>query len=109
MSASADAVFDALGDPTRRAVLELVGRTGPATATELAAHLPVTRQAVVKHLDTLRAAGLVESNRTGRDVRYGLTAAPLESAAAWMARVGTTWDARLGRLQTRATRKKSSG
>ena len=107
MAASPDAVFDALGDPTRRAVLELVGRTGPATATELAAHLPVTRQAVVKHLDTLRSAGLVASSRTGRDVRYELRSSPLESAAAWMDRVGTTWDRRLARLTARAATKKA--
>ena len=102
MAASADAVFHALGDPTRRAVLELVGRTGPATATELAARLPVSRQAVVKHLDTLRAAGLVDSNKSGRDVRYELRAAPLESAAAWMERVGSAWDDRLALLTARA-------
>src|SRR5437764_34051 len=84
-------------------VAAFVGRTGPATATELAAHLPVTRQAVVKHLDTLRAAGLVDSNRTGRDVRYGLRPAPLETAAHWMERVGATWDRRLARLSDRAT------
>ncbi len=98
----ADAVFDALGDPTRRAVLALVGRRGPLTASELAGHLPVTRQAVMKHLDTLRAAGLVTSERDGRAVRYALRSAPLDDAAAWMASVGDAWDRRLADLSRRA-------
>lgn len=96
------AVFDALGDPTRRAVLALVGRQGPLTATELADRMPITRQAVMKHLDLLRTAGLVASERDGRAVRYALRAEPLDEAAAWMASVGAAWDRRLGALAQRA-------
>jgi DNA-binding transcriptional ArsR family regulator len=102
-------VFEALADPTRRAVLTLVGRQGPATATELAAQLPVSRQAVAKHLDALRSAGLVESDKHGRDVRYGLKPEGLDPAAAWMDDVGATWDRRLSALAERAKARKRRG
>jgi DNA-binding transcriptional ArsR family regulator len=93
------AVFDALGDPTRRAVLEAVAASGPVTATELARTFPVSRQALVKHLTALAAADLVTAEREGRDVRYRLTPAPLDGAAAWLGEVGGRWDARLARLR----------
>ena len=96
------AVFEALADPTRREVLTLVGRQGPVTATELAAQLPVSRQAVAKHLAALRGAGLVECDKHGRDVRYGLRPAGLEHAGAWMEAVGAAWDRRLATLAKRA-------
>jgi DNA-binding transcriptional ArsR family regulator len=95
-------VFEALADPTRRAVLTMVGRHGPVTATELAAELPVSRQAVAKHLDALRVAGLVESDKQGRDVRYGLRPDGLDDASAWMDAVGAAWDRRLTALARRA-------
>jgi DNA-binding transcriptional ArsR family regulator len=94
-----DAVFAALADPTRRRVLDEVGRRGGATATELAADLPVTRQAVAKHLGVLSDAHLVDARRSGRETRYRVTPAPLGDAIDWMARVGAEWDARLARLQ----------
>ena len=96
------AVFEALADPTRREVLTLVGRQGPVTATELAAQLPVSRQAVAKHLAALRGAGLVDSDKCGRDVRYGLRPDGLEHASAWMDAVGAAWDRRLATLARRA-------
>jgi DNA-binding transcriptional ArsR family regulator len=91
-------VFDALGDPTRRHIVESLAG-GEATATQLAADLPVTRQAVAKHLTALREAGLVESRRQGRETLYRVNAAPLDDAAAWIVRVGGEWDARLARLR----------
>ncbi|MBA2474638.1 MAG: winged helix-turn-helix transcriptional regulator [Actinobacteria bacterium] len=92
-------IFEALADPTRRhLVAELSERAG-ATATELAAGLPVTRQAVAKHLSALRAAGLVEAERNGREVRYRLTPEPLGGALAWLVTVGAQWDERLERLR----------
>jgi DNA-binding transcriptional ArsR family regulator len=106
---SPDHVFAALGDPTRREVLALVGRRGPLTATELAERLPVSRQAVMKHLDQLRDAGLVASEKDGRAVRYTLCADPLDDAAAWMAGVGAAWDRRLGALAERAKVRKGAG
>jgi len=96
------AVFEALADPTRREVLTLVGRHGPVTATELAEQLPVSRQAVAKHLDALRTAGLVDREKEGRDVRYGLTPGGLEGASTWMEQVGAAWDRRLAALAKRA-------
>jgi len=94
-----DAVFDALADPTRRSVIRLLSEAGPTTATELAGRLPVSRQAVAKHLTTLSEAGLVAGHRSGREVRYELTAAPLSQAMSWMADVGGEWDRRLETLR----------
>jgi DNA-binding transcriptional ArsR family regulator len=93
-----DGVFAALGDPRRRSLVEAVATRGSATATELAAALPVTRQAVAKQLAALADAGLLRAHRAGRETRYEVTPAPLADAAAWMAEVGGRWDARLAAL-----------
>ena len=90
-------VFSALADPTRRQLLSTIA-AAPATATELASRLPISRQAVVKHLSTLSDAGLLERERTGRDVRYRVTPAPLSDAVSWMTSVGGQWDERLAAL-----------
>jgi DNA-binding transcriptional ArsR family regulator len=95
----AEAVFEALADATRRQVVRRLAEAGPATATELAGDLPVTRQAVAKHLATLAEAGLVTSDRHGRETRYQLTPEPLAAAVSWMASVGSQWDDRLQALQ----------
>ena len=95
----AGAVFEALADPTRRRLVGMLAERDTATATELAAELPVTRQAVAKHLAALDAAGLVAGRRLGRETRYRLTPRPLEDAAAWLARVGAEWDERLAALR----------
>ena len=92
------AVFDALADPTRREVMRRLAEGGPATATELAGDLPVTRQAVAKHLATLAEAGLVSSDRQGRETRFSFTPEPLAEAVSWMADVGRQWDDRLSAL-----------
>ena len=92
-------VFFALADPHRRYVLETLAARGSATATELAAELPVTRQAVAKHLAALGDAGLVSSRRAGRETRYRLTPAPLDEALSWIEQVGGRWDERLAALQ----------
>jgi DNA-binding transcriptional ArsR family regulator len=94
-------IFDALADPTRRTVLRAVAEDGPLTATELATRLPVSRQAVAKHLGTLEAAGLVWGERQGRDVRFRFDPAPLDDAVAWIAAVGERWDRRLAQLDKR--------
>ena len=93
------AVFSALADPTRRRLLGRLSERPSATATELAAAEPVSRQAIVKHLQSLDEAGLVRPARAGREVRYALTTAPLEDAAGWMTTVGAQWDRRLARLR----------
>ncbi len=98
---SREVVFDALSDPTRRRLLSRLGERESATATALAAELPVTRQAVAKHLGALESAGLVAHERNGREVRYRLTPAPLSGAMAWMASVGGRWDTRLADLGRR--------
>ena len=91
-------VFDALGDPTRRHIVESLSRH-EASATQLAAELPVTRQAVAKHLTALRDAGIVDSRKQGRETLYRVNTEPLDEAAAWIVRVGGQWDARLERLR----------
>ena len=91
-------VFFALADPNRRFLLETLAARGDATATELAAELPVTRQAVSKHLAALSDAGLVRSARAGRETRYRLTPEPLGEAVSWIEQVGGAWDERLAAL-----------
>ena len=93
----AGAVFEALADPMRRRLLQTIS-SAPATATELAGELPISRQAVAKHLTALSQAGLLERERSGRDVRYYVTPAPLSEAVSWIADVGGQWDERLARL-----------
>ena len=90
-------MFDALADPMRRRLLSQIA-AHPSTATELAGELPISRQAVAKHLTSLSRAGLLERERSGRDVRYRVTPAPLSDAVSWMAEVGGQWDERLARL-----------
>jgi ArsR family transcriptional regulator, cadmium/lead-responsive transcriptional repressor len=92
-------VFEALADPTRRRLVTLLGERGGASATELSREVPVTRQAVTKHLGALTAAGLATATREGREVRYRLTPEPLSGAMAWMADVGAQWDDRLATLK----------
>jgi DNA-binding transcriptional ArsR family regulator len=91
-------VFAALADPNRRFVVQTLAARGTATPTELAAALPVTRQAVAKPIAALRAAGLVSADRSGREMRYRLTPEPLDEAVDWLERVGTEWDERLAAL-----------
>lgn len=99
MTDRVDRVFQALADPTRRNVLRRLTEHGSATPTELAAELPVTRQAVSKHLVALSDAGLVASERAGRETRYRATPAPMAEAVDWIADVGAGWDARLDGLR----------
>ena len=91
-------VFLALADPTRRAVMARLSE-GPVTATELAERLPVSRQAVAKHLASLETAGLVASERHGRERQFRLTPGPLAAAMEWMTDVGSQWDERLQALR----------
>ena len=92
-------MFTALADGTRRQVLRCLAEDGPATATQLAGRLPVTRQAVAKHLSALDDAGLVAVERCGREARYRLTPLPFTDAMSWMAAVGSEWDDRLAALR----------
>lgn len=96
-------MFAALADPTRRALAEALDRRGQATATELATELPVSRQAIAKHLRVLADAGLVVPEREGREQRYRLEPRPLDDAARWLAATGADWDRRLARLRRSIT------
>lgn len=91
-------VFEALSDPMRRRLLVQLA-AAPATATTLAGELPISRQAVAKHLDALSRAGLLARERSGREVVYRVTPAPLTDAIRWMIDVAGQWDDRLGRLE----------
>ena len=94
-----DALWDAVADPSRRRVLDLLVARGDATPTVLAAELPFTRQAVTKHLGVLERAGLVTSRRAGREVRYSVTASALSRASELMTETAKRWDARLARIK----------
>lgn len=103
-----DRVFAALGDAGRRSLVEAVAARGTATATELAAELPITRQAVAKQLTALADAGLLHPTRSGRETRYEVTPEPLEQAVEWMITVGAAWDERLAALRSSLGRQGNS-
>jgi DNA-binding transcriptional ArsR family regulator len=94
-----DKLWSAVGEPTRRRMLDQLLLDGGGTATSLSEHLPVTRQAVSKHLDVLDRSGLVHSTAVGREKRYRVDEAQLARAVAQLAAVGETWDARLRRIK----------
>ena len=98
-----DAVFAALADPTRRQVIERLAAEPTATATQLATELPITRQAVAKHLGALTSARLATAERHGRETHYRLTPEPLADAVSWMPDVGMRWDERLDALAKRVS------
>jgi DNA-binding transcriptional ArsR family regulator len=97
----------ALADPTRRRVVETLARGGTVTASGLAAQLPMTRQAVAKHLSALRGAELVSVTRVGRETHYKLRPQPLDDAAHWIQMVSAEWGDRLEALR-RSLEKRSA-
>lgn len=94
-----DEVWTAVGDPNRRRLLDLLLDTGESTPTKLAKHLPLTRQAVSKHLGVLERAGLVNSTPQGRQMTYRIRADELDQATRSIAEVATRWDRRLRRIK----------
>jgi DNA-binding transcriptional ArsR family regulator len=88
-------VLLALADPVRRRIIATLVRDGDATSTSLAAPLPVTRQAVAKHLAVLERAGLVRGRRSGREVRYSADLQPLRHATRWLDTLAEQWEGRL--------------
>lgn len=94
-----DVLFGALADPTRRMLVERLLTRGPETATVLAEATPLTRQAVLKHLQVLEAAGLLTHERAGREVRYRVTPQPLATAVGWILDTAGLWDKRIDRLR----------
>jgi len=110
MSVVADpepAVFAALADPTRWRMLGMLAQRGEGTATTLAAELPVSRPAVIKHLAVLDHAGLVSRRRAGREVRYRVEPARLDATARRMADLAAAWDIRLAALRALAEREET--
>ena len=99
-------VFDALGDPTRRRVLADLSALGEASCTDLSRGMPISRQAVNKHLNALMDAGLVSTQRQGREVVYRVRPEPLTDAVRWMTQVGAAWDDRLNALRSQLKRRK---
>ena len=97
--AEEDALWAAVADPTRRRVLDALLEQGGGSTTTLAEGLPVTRQAVAKHLAVLNRVGLVAGRRNGREVRYVVRPERLDTAAESMARVAAQWDRRLARIK----------
>jgi DNA-binding transcriptional ArsR family regulator len=104
-----DDLWSAIGDPTRRRMLDLLLADGAGTATTLSDRLPVTRQAVAKHLVVLDRVGLVHVTPAGRERRYRVDEAQLARAVAQLADVGAAWDARLQRIKRIAEAIERSG
>jgi DNA-binding transcriptional ArsR family regulator len=100
IEAIAEEVFTALADPSRRAILAALAASGPTTATDLATRLPITRQAIAKHLALLAEAGLVAAEPgERRRVRYRLRSAPMQVAQQFLAAMARDWDRQLDALQ----------
>lgn len=97
--AEPDEVLAAMADPTRRRLLEVLAADGPATASTLADGLPISRQAVAKHLAVLRRAGLVSSSQHGRDVRFAVRTDGLSQTADWLAALAAEWDDKLAAIK----------
>ena len=104
-----DDLWSAVGDPTRRRMLDLLLSEGTGTATSLSEHLPVTRQAVTKHLVVLDRVGLVHGTAAGREKHYRVDERQLARAVAQLADVGATWDRRLQRIKRIAETIQRSG
>jgi DNA-binding transcriptional ArsR family regulator len=105
IEAIAEQVFVALADPSRRAILAALASGGPATATDLAGHLPITRQAIAKHLTLLAEAGLVAAEPgERRRVRYRLRSGPMQVAQQFLAALARDWDGPLDALKDHLSR-----
>jgi len=94
-----DDLWSAVGDPTRRRMVDLLLSHGGGTATSLSEHLPVTRQAIAKHLAVLDRVGLVHATTAGRERQFHVDQAQLARAVAQLADVGAAWDSRLRRIK----------
>jgi len=95
-----ETVFDAVADPTRRVLLDRLRHRSGLSLSELADGLPMSRQAVTKHLDALRRAGLVRIRREGRERLHALDARPLETVDDWLRPYAEAWDRRLEALRS---------
>jgi DNA-binding transcriptional ArsR family regulator len=93
-------VFTALADPMRRQLVVNLAQNSPKTATQLAREYPITRQGILKHLQILKDAGLVNVSQKGREKRFTLTPEPLNEVDDWIREIEGIWDQRLLRLKT---------
>src|SRR5947209_9710675 len=113
IEAIAEQVFVALADPSRRAILAELAAGGPATATDLAAGLPISRQGIAKHLALLTLAGLVRAEPgERRRVRYRVQSAPMQLAQQFLAALARDWDGQLHALADhldRSTQERTTG
>ena len=96
---SEDRVFAALADSTRRQLLVTLAEHSPKTASQLAEEFPISRQGIMKHLDQLVEAGLIEAYTQGRKKQFVVVLAPLQDVNAWIAAIGKKWEARLQQLK----------
>jgi DNA-binding transcriptional ArsR family regulator len=94
-----DELWSAIGDPSRRRVLDLLVSSGEATASWLAGQVPFSRQAVSKHLTVLEQTGLIVRRKDGREVLYRVDPQRLDDASSAMAQVARVWDRRLGAIK----------
>jgi DNA-binding transcriptional ArsR family regulator len=94
------AIFAALGDPTRIALIGRLSRGEAQSIVQIGEGLPISRQAVAKHLDVLHQAGLVRRQKSGREVHFALQRQAIEDARTWLAEIGTQWDGALARLKS---------
>ena len=92
--------FSALADTTRRQLLSTLAENSPKTATQLAHEFPITRQGIMKHLNLLVEAGLVQTQTQGRERHYSFAPEPLQDVSEWIEAIGAKWDKRLQRLKT---------
>jgi DNA-binding transcriptional ArsR family regulator len=108
-SSDADNLWEAMADPTRRKLLDLLVARGQATATTLTAEMPVSRQAISKHLVILQRVGLINSHRQGREVRYEVREQRLAEATGALAEVANRWDRRLRAIKQLAEQSHAAG
>jgi DNA-binding transcriptional ArsR family regulator len=99
MFKSDERVFSALADTTRRQLLATLAESSPKTASQLAREFPITRQGIMKHLNLLAEAGLVQAQPMGREKRYSFSPEPLHEVSDWIEAIGAKWDERLQRLK----------
>jgi DNA-binding transcriptional ArsR family regulator len=108
-TAASEALVAAVTEPTRRRMLDLLLEKGEATATSLADSLPITRQAVSKHLSVLHRVGIVTSRKTGRELLYRVNTERLDRAARSLSDLASSWDRRLERIKRLAEAAKAAG
>lgn len=99
-----ESLWFAIAEPSRRYLIELLLSKGEASASNLAKDVPISRQAVVKHLAVLKEAGLVKSKKLGKEVRFSVVPGGITEASAEMSQAASLWDERLNKIKLIAER-----